>query len=107
MFNNIGKKIKTLATVLFWIWVIFSAIGGIILALFLAKPIEASVGEAWSYVICVLILIITAGIGFLLDWIVSAFIYGFGELIDDTEFTRQTNYQVLMRLDQFKQEEKE
>ena len=107
MFKNIGKKIKTLATVLFWVLVIFSAVGGIILALFLAKPMEAAVGEVWSDVLCVLILIVTAGIGFLLDWIMMAFIYGFGELIDDTEFTRQTNYQILMRLDQFKQEEKE
>lgn len=68
MFDNIGKKIKSLANVLCWVGIIAYVIAAIIMF---------SIDEDFI------------GIGFLLlfvgpfmSWISSFFMYGFGELID-------------------------
>ena len=81
MFKNIGKKIKTLAVVIFAIEmcvVIFSgiaAIGGSF-AIPGTRSTAAIGGIAAAAGIW--------GIGFLTSWISSFFLYGFGELIDKT-----------------------
>ena len=87
MFKNIGKKIKGLSTMICIIGIIVSIIGGL----------------ACMYVHFALFILI-AGVGSLLSWIGSFFMYGFGELIDTTcqireslfsksSFTPQTNHQ--------------
>ena len=74
MFSDIGKKIKTLATVICWIGISLSVIAMLVL---IGIGVKARHGE------------ITIGIGIgvglvgsLLSWIGSFFIYGYGELID-------------------------
>ena len=76
MFENIGKKIKTLANVLCWLGIIVSIITARIMFI---------MAEAASYDTDGLYI----GLGFsflflapLFSWINSFFIYGFGELID-------------------------
>lgn len=70
MFDNIGKKIKTLAVVICGIGIVLSVIGGI--AVWVA--IDDEIGA-------LAFLGVAAG-GSLLSWIGSFFTYGFGELID-------------------------
>ena len=70
MFNNIGKKIKTLTKVLCWIGMISSFVTGII--------ILASVRHGEAIGIPIML-----G-GPLLFWLGSFVMYGFGELVDKT-----------------------
>lgn len=69
MFNNIGSKIKTVAQVVTWIGVIASVIGGMIMMVSLESPIG---------------LLIMIG-GPLLSWVSSLTLYGFGQLIENTD----------------------
>lgn len=76
MFDNIGKKIKSLANVLCWIGIVVSVITAIIM--FVAAE-EGSYKTEGLY----------TGLGFafliigpLSSWVSSFFMYGFGELID-------------------------
>ena len=80
MFDNIGRKIKMLAQILCWIGIVSSVIAGFVLII---KGMMSSRDS------------IFAGIGFgvmivgsLFSWIGSFFLYGFGQLIDDTQAMR-------------------
>lgn len=76
MFDNIGKKIKTLTKILVWIGIVASIIAG--LALLIIS------GEARDYGQLIgLGLVFLIG-GPFLSWVSSFFMYGFGELIDKT-----------------------
>ncbi|MBE6584134.1 MAG: hypothetical protein E7649_04000 [Ruminococcaceae bacterium] len=66
MYDNIGKKIKSLAKALFIIFIVIGVIGGIVLV---------------SYDL-ILLGIFTMIILPLTAWISSWFLYGFGEIID-------------------------
>ena len=68
MYDNIGKKIKGLAKVLFIIEAIAAAIAGVALM----------VGDGRLFPIGLLVLLV----GPLLAWVSSWLLYGFGELID-------------------------
>lgn len=72
MFENIGRKIKTLAKVICLIGIIISLINGIVI--FIARP--GAVGIAVGFVVII--------VGCLGSWIGSFFTYGFGELIVKT-----------------------
>lgn len=74
MFNNIGKKIKTLAQVITLIGIIASLITGIV---FIAL---ANNNPGWG-TLGVLIIII----GSLISWISSFILYGFGQLVDNSD----------------------
>jgi len=67
MFSNIGGKIKSVATAVCWIGIIASVLTGIVM---LAQGDEG-----------ILFGFITAGLGALVSWVSSLFLYGFGELI--------------------------
>ncbi len=67
MFNEIGKKIKGLASVIAWLGIIASAIMG-----FTSMRFSALAG------------ILIIAIGALASWISSFMLYGYGELIDQT-----------------------
>lgn len=78
MFDNIGKKIKSLSIVLCWVGIIAYVIVAIIMF------INASEGPYRTEGLY-------TGLGFafliggpLLSWVSSFFMYGFGELIDKT-----------------------
>lgn len=68
MFDNIVDKIKTVAQVFCWVGIILSVISGLI-SIF-------SGGD--------LIGIITIIVGVLSSWVSSIIVYGFGQLIEDT-----------------------
>ena len=71
MFNNIGGKIKSLAKVVCWIGIIASIIGGIVLFM----------EDDDMFFICVLI----AGGGALISWVSSFVLYGFGQLVENSD----------------------
>ncbi len=90
MFSNIGGKIKMLAKVLFWIGVIGSVIIG---GIFLISPRgTATFNYSYGYstqVSSVLAGIIFIFLGFLLSWISSMLLYGFGQLIENSDAIRE------------------
>ncbi len=69
MFNNIGGKIKTLASVITWIGIICSIVGGATMMGFLF-PLPG-----------LLIMIV----GSLASWISSFLLYAFGQLVENTD----------------------
>ena len=71
MYDNIGSKIKTLAQVVFIIMAVISIISGVIIIF----------SDDGAFIIGIL----TAGIGVLLSWIGTFFLYGFGQLIENTD----------------------
>ena len=71
MYENIGGKIKGLAIVVFAIMAILSLVAG---GFMLFRDNGGF-----------LIGILTAGIGILLSWIGTFFLYGFGQLIENTD----------------------
>ena len=76
MFNNIGKKIKTLAAVICWIGIIFSIIG------FLVMLIYGAVEEEGLFIGLSFAVLVVGGFG---SWIGSFFTYGFGQLIENSD----------------------
>lgn len=75
MFNNIGGKIKSLASVLAWFGIGFSVIIGIVLI--------AADEELF------LVGLIVAVLGSISSWIGSFLIYGFGELVENSAIIAQ------------------
>ena len=71
MFDNIGGKIKTLAKVVCWIGIIACIITGIVL---MATNDDL-----------VLVGILTAVVGSLLSWVGSFILYGFGQLVENSD----------------------
>lgn len=85
MYKNIGKKIKTLATVICWIGIIVSiiaAIASIIVA------IASGIDE--EYLIITIIAALAGGaLMCFLFWISGFMLYGYGEMIDQSTETAQ------------------
>lgn len=73
MFNNIGKKIKALAKIVFGILTALFEIGGIILF---------ALGAGYGYGPFILIGLLIMIIGPLFAWLSTLQLYGFGEIID-------------------------
>jgi hypothetical protein len=81
MFENVGQKIKNYAKALFVGQLILYIVGGIIL---IAVGVDGE--EAWIFVGIALL-----ALGWVIAWLNSVFIYGFGELIvKTTEVERNT-----------------
>ena len=74
MYKNIGKKIKTLAKVLAWIGIVLTVILGI-------SAIMLDLGRTQATVIgaCYLFL------GPVFSWLGSLVLYGFGQLVDNSD----------------------
>ena len=72
MFDNIGSKIKTLAKVVCWIGIIGSIIAGIAMI--------ATLGE-----VGVLSGLLTIVLGALLSWVGLFVLYGFGEMVENSD----------------------
>ena len=90
MYNNIGAKIKVLAQVIAWIGIIGSMIAGVIYMRGFVMITQDSGGEALVGVLEGFGIMIG---GFLLSWISSWFMYGFGELIEKTtEIAKNTSF---------------
>ena len=72
LFQDIGKKIKTLAIFSFMVTVILGFIGGILCM---------QIDDDGHYVLIGLLIMV---LGFVVGWVSSMFLYGFGELIDQS-----------------------
>ena len=77
MFDNIGGKIKTLAKVVCWIGIIACIITGIVL---MATDDDL-----------ILVGILTAVVGSLLSWVSSFILYGFGQLVENSDTIANRN----------------
>ncbi len=75
MFDNIGEKIKVLAKVLFWIGVL----GSFVLAFYYLYMFSGYGGAA------IIIFAVTAFAGGLISWISTIFLYGFGQLVENSD----------------------
>ena len=78
MFNNIGRKIKTLAKVLCWLGIIASVISGIAMVL---TGVDAELGGAAAVVGGIVMMVV----GSLVSWIGSFCMYGFGQLVENSD----------------------
>lgn len=76
MFTRIGKKIKTVATVLFYVLAVSAVIGAFYVIFNFGRMI--GVGNA------ILIGVLIALLGCLLAWLSSITLYGYGELVDNS-----------------------
>ena len=72
MYYDIGRKIKTLAKAICWIGIICSIIGGIVMLATMGKP-------------GVLPGILTIILGALFSWVGSFVLYGFGEMVENSD----------------------
>lgn len=79
MFENIGGKIKKLASILTYVGIAASCIIGIIIMCF----------AGYFGSICVLIGFLVMFVGSLLSWVSSFLLYGFGELVEDNEVMKK------------------
>ena len=77
MFDNIGGKIKGLAKVICWVGIIASIVTGFAMSVTNEN---------------ILPLLLIGGLGSVMSWVSSFFMYGFGELIDKAcEIARNTS----------------
>ena len=89
MFKNVGKKIKGLAKVFYWIiFAVYciSALGFLGYAIIRgSETLNYDTTTGWLIIgVGVFGAAVTVGLGFLFAWLSTIFIYGFGELIDQT-----------------------
>ena len=78
MFDNIGSKIKTVATTIAWLGIIGSIIIGIII---IAEANDSYYPSATETLSGLLVIIV----GSLSSWVSSFTLYGFGQLIENTD----------------------
>ena len=71
MFDNIGKKIKNLASIITWVGIILSVTIGLVLAF-----------VSYDFAIVGLVIIV---VGSLSSWISSFLLYGVGQLVDNSD----------------------
>lgn len=84
MFNNIGSKIMKLAKFQCWIGIIFSVISGIAIIVNGASIRNDGYNGGSSVLSGIPVIVL----GCLFSWIGSLFIYGFGQLIENTDVIR-------------------
>ena len=77
MFKNIGRKIKLLAQIFCWFQILIAVIGGIVVMVLLGKVINPFTAFLAGLLVIALLS--------LAAWISSFVIYGYGQLIDNTD----------------------
>lgn len=85
MFDQIGKKIKALAKVIFWIGAIPSFIAGCVVMGSDLDLFGQRGGGAAGFLVGLLVI----AVGVLISWLNSVLLYGFGELIDTNQELNQ------------------
>ena len=79
MFSHIGKKIKTVALVFFWLGFAAFIAYGIYMMFFNRNYLGMDTTKA------ILIMLATVAVGFIASWLGSILLYGFGELVDSNQ----------------------
>lgn len=87
MYNNIGKKIQGLAVITFIVEAIASFIGGIII---IAIASDSYYVDEIGIVIGVMVMFV----GPLIFWVLSFFLYGFGELIENSRIVAENSMEM-------------
>ena len=87
MFSNVGTKIKKLAKILAWIDIIISIIGGVIM--FFAGLFDPE--YLWFLIF---LAPVTVLLGFLLAWLSTVLLYGFGELIEKSQANEKNTKEI-------------
>ena len=95
MWDNIGVKIKVLAKIIAWVGIISSVIGGISLISQGAELNQSSWGGSGGSIL-ILSGFGTIIIGTIFSWIGSFFMYGFGELIENSQKQTKLQRQLLV-----------
>ena len=83
MFNNIGLKIKGFAKFLFWIGVIFTILGAIVIIISGVR--NSSYNSSSETLVYILGGILVIPFGIVISWLETFLLYGFGELIDSNQ----------------------
>lgn len=87
MFNNIGRKIKTLAKVIAWMGIALSVLSG--LGTMIEIVILANADTVLSYIVFLILGLvggtIVAVVGGFLAWISVFILYGFGQLVENSD----------------------
>lgn len=74
MFTNIGGKIKAVASIVCWIGIVLSVLTGIVMMV-----------AAQGNIAGILSGIVGAGVGALASWVGSFVLYGFGQIVENTD----------------------
>ena len=90
MFQNIGKKIKTVAIVIMITGILLAVLGGLVA--FLEEYSVSNLFEAF------LTFLTVAGLGILFSWLSVFILYGFGELVDQSMAMTQRQEEILRLL---------
>lgn len=85
MFNNSGKKLKSLAKFIFWLAIILNIL--IFIGIYLGAVEEIGSGSPIAFVLFIALGVV---IGMLVGWLSSIILYAFGELVEDTRSIRKT-----------------
>ena len=98
MFKNVGRKIKVLAKIFFWIGVVCSVLLGLGIAfggslvnnlVFSSSSTGFTQNIPFTGPASIITGVVVIIVGFLAAWLESLFVYGFGELIDNTSRIRR------------------
>lgn len=90
MFKNIGRKIKSYAKVVFAIGVILSVISSLVGAFAVGALLADASGEVFLGILAGFFLfVVSAFISCLFAYLSVMFIYGYGDLIDNTEYIKK------------------
>ena len=79
MFNNVGEKIKSLATAVLCVNIVLTLIGDLLFCRMLDKIFDL------SYTGLALTAILIAVFGIFVSWMFLLFVYGFGIIVADAE----------------------
>ena len=90
MFQNIGKKIKTVAIVIMIVGIVLSVLGG------LFAFWEGYLG--FDFITALVSFIMIASLGILGSWLSVFILYGFGELVDQSMTMTQRQEEILRLL---------
>ena len=88
MFNNPGKKLKSLAKLIFWLAIVLNVL--LFLGIYGGMVSEAGTdGDALALIVSIVLGLL---IGALIGWLSSILLYAFGELIEDIHSGEYTTY---------------
>ena len=84
MFNNPGKKLKSLAKFIFWLSIILYTLAAVG-----AYLNEVEINSPGSTIGLIIVAVLGVLIGLLIGWLSSILVYAFGELIEDVHSMRK------------------
>ena len=94
MFSNPGKKLKSLAKLIFWLAIVLNVL--LFLGIYVTMVNEAGTdGNILAFIVFVVLGLL---IGALIGWLSSILLYAFGEVIEDIHSMRKQINRIEYRL---------